>query len=110
VEDHIFHQNDDQSLGLVTFIPFVGYNAVNETKTISFDISPNPVTHGDFTLILKNNIPSEVTIFNSNGQIVKSQHIDNPMSTINVEALVAGVYFIEVRNLEGKVVKKIIIK
>lgn len=110
VEDHIFHQNDDQSLGLVTFIPFVGYEAVNETKTMSFDISPNPVTHGDFTLTLKNNIPSEVTIFNVNGQIVKSQHIDNSMSTINVEALVAGVYFIEVRNIEGKVVKKIIIK
>ena len=110
VEDHIFHQNDDQSLGLVTFIPFVGYEAVNETKTMSFDISPNPVTHGDFTLTLKNNIPSEVTIFNVNGQIVKSQHIDNSISTINVEALVAGIYFIEVRNSEGKVVKKIIIK
>lgn len=110
VEDHIVHQNDDPSLGLVTFIPFVGYDAVNETKTMSFDISPNPVTNGNFTLTLKNNIPSEVTIFNVNGQIVKSQHIDNSMSTINVEALVAGVYFIEVRNSEGKVVKKIIIK
>ena len=110
VEDHIVHQNDDPSLGLVTFIPFVGYDAVNEAKTMSYDISPNPITNGDFTLTLKNNIPSEVTIFNVNGQIVKTQHIDNSMSTINVEALDAGVYFIEVRNSEGKTVKKIIIK
>ena len=30
VEDHIFHQVDDPSLGLVTFIPFVGYDQLEE--------------------------------------------------------------------------------
>ena len=110
IERHIVHQFDNPDFGLVTYIPYVGYEAVNETKTTSFDISPNPVINGDFTLTLNKIIPSEVTIYNVNGQIVKSQHIDNLMSTINVEALISGVYFIEVRNFEGKVVKKIIIK
>ena len=110
IERHIVHQFDNPDFGLVTYVPYVGYEAVNETKTTSVDISPNPVINGDFTLTLNKNIPSEVTIYNVNGQIVKSQHIDNLMSTINVEALISGVYFIEVRNFEGKVVKKIIIK
>ena len=30
VEDHIFHQLDDPSLGLVTFIPFIGYDFTEE--------------------------------------------------------------------------------
>ena len=30
VEDHIFHQTDDPSLGLVTFIPFFGYDQIEE--------------------------------------------------------------------------------
>ena len=110
IERHIVHQFDNPDFGLVTYVPFVGYDAVNETKTMSFDISPNPVLNGDFTLTLNKNIPSEVTIFNVNGQIVKSQHVDNSVNTINVEVLESGVYFVEVKNTEGKVVKKIIIK
>lgn len=32
IEDHIFHQNDDPSLGLVTYIPYVGYDQIDETS------------------------------------------------------------------------------
>lgn len=31
VEEHIFHQPDDPSLGLVTYIPFIGYDQIEET-------------------------------------------------------------------------------
>ena len=31
IEDHIFHQVDNASFGLVTFIPFVGYDLTEET-------------------------------------------------------------------------------
>lgn len=34
VEEHIFHKNDDSSLGLVTFIPFIGYDSVEEVIDI----------------------------------------------------------------------------
>lgn len=38
VEDHIFHQPDNPSLGLVTFIPFFGYDQIEETTLEPFDI------------------------------------------------------------------------
>lgn len=42
VEDHIFHQLDNPSLGLVTFIPFIGYDAVDESPNTAFVVAPNP--------------------------------------------------------------------
>ncbi len=42
VEDHIFHQLDNPSLGLVTFIPFIGYDAVDESPNTTFVVAPNP--------------------------------------------------------------------
>ena len=30
IEDHIYHKNDDPSLGLVTFVPYVGYDGIEE--------------------------------------------------------------------------------
>ena len=110
IENHIVHQNDDPSLGLVTFIPFIGYDDINETKSSTFEVSPNPVSDGSFTISLEKTIPSKMTIYNVNGQVVKSQQIDNLNNTINVEALKSGVYIVEVNNNEGKIVKKIIIK
>ena len=110
IENHIVHQYDDPSLGLVTFIPFIGYDAVNEVKTISFEMWPNPVSDGDFTLTLEKAMPSEVVIYNINGQIVKSQQVDNLVNTINIEALESGVYVVEVKNVEKRTVKRLIIK
>ena len=110
IENHIVHQNDDPSLGLVTFIPFIGYDAVNEVKTSSFEVWPNPVSKGNFTLTLEKAMPSEVVIYNLNGQRILSQRIENKINTINVNALESGVYFVVVENTEGKIVKKIIIE
>lgn len=38
VEDHIFHQVDDPSLGLVTFIPFLGYDQLEEITDTEIDL------------------------------------------------------------------------
>jgi hypothetical protein len=110
VEDHIVHQYDNPSLGLVTFIPFVGYDNVNESKDIAFNVYPNPISDGNFSILLESVMPSEVVIYNVNGQKVKSQHIENKTNTINVELLDSGVYFIELKNIEGKYSKIIIIE
>ena len=111
MEDHIFHQNDDPSLGLVTFIPFVGYDdAVNEFSETGFSIAPNPITNDNFTLILEKALPSEMVIYNLNGQLIKSQQIDNKENTINIESLESGVYFVEVKNAGGKTVKRIVVR
>ena len=110
IEDHIVHQNDNPSLGLVTFVPFIDVDGINESNTLCFEVSPNPVYNGNFTLTLEKAMPSEVTIYNVNGQIVKSQLIDNLINTISVETLGKGVYFVEVKNTEGKIVKIIILE
>lgn len=110
VEDHIVHQNDNPNLGLITFIPFIGYNAVYEAENAAFEVLPNPVCNGSFILILEKAMPSEMVIYNVNGQIVNSQQIDNQNNVINVESLERGVYFVQVRNENGKTVKKLVVK
>lgn len=60
IEDHIVHQTDDPSLGLVTYIPFVGYDQITET------IDPK-----DLDL-------SEATFYTINGQRVRYSKSLNP--------------------------------
>ena len=110
IEEHITHQYDDPSLGLVTYIPFLDNDAIEESENTAFVVAPNPISNGSFTLTLENAQPSEMVIYNLNGQLVKSQMIENSVNTINVETLESGVYFIEVKNNEERRVKKILIK
>lgn len=37
IEDHIFHQNDDASLGLVTYTPYIGYTSLDEFNPEDFN-------------------------------------------------------------------------
>lgn len=60
VEDHIFHQLDDPSLGLVTFIPFIGYDQITET-----------IDAQDLNL-------SEATLYTITGQRVRYSKSLNP--------------------------------
>lgn len=110
VEDHIVHQHDNPNYGLVTYIPFVGYDHVEETATLTFEVSPNPVSNGCFTLTLENALPTEVVIYNVNGQVVATQQIDNQINTISVKSFGSGVYFVEVRNPKGKSVQKLVVR
>lgn len=110
IEYHIFHKHDNSSLGLVTFVPFIGDDNVNESTTAAFEISPNPISNGMLNLTFKDATPFELTIYNIKGQIVATQHIDNQIYTINIESLKSGIYFVEARNETRKLVKKIIIE
>lgn len=110
VEDHIFHQYDNPSLGWVNYIPFIGYDAVSEVKITGFEVWPNPIVNGLFSLILDEEMPSEMVIYNLNGQRMMSQHIENSLNTINVNTLKSGIYFVEVKNSEKTCMKKIIIE
>ena len=82
---------------------------MSESNTAAFELWPNPA-QGRFTLTLEKSMPSEVVIYNVNGQIVKSQKTDNQTNVINVESLGSGVYFVEVKNISGKTVKKVLVK
>ena len=50
-----------------------------------------------------------MVIYNLNGQIVMSQQIGNKENTVHVTSLKRGVYFVEVKNAEKMMVKRIII-
>ena len=102
IERHIVHQFDNPSLGLVTYIPFIGDDAIEETESTSIQISPNPVSNGNFVLTLEKALPAEVTLYNIRGQRVKSQHVDSTTQTLDVASLKCGVYFVEVQNESGK--------
>lgn len=110
VEERIVHQKDDPSLGLVTYIPFIGYDAVNEVEKTGFEVSPNPVSNGTITLTLNEEMPSEMVIYSLQGQIIKSQHIDSKVNTINIDALKSGIYIVEVKNANKTVVKRVFVE
>jgi len=109
IEEHIVHQPDNPSFGLVTYIPFINDDAVNEIKTTGFEVCPNPVSNGSFNLILDEVTPSEMMIYNIKGQEVLSQYIENKVNTINVDALESGVYLVKIRNAKETMVRRIII-
>ena len=95
VEDHIFHQNDNPELGLVIFIPFVGYDAVEDQNTASFEVWPNPA-QGSFMVEGK----GMMTITNVVGQTLLNREIDGKESI----ALPQGLYFVNIGNTTRKVI------
>jgi hypothetical protein len=95
VEDHIFHQNDNPELGLVTFIPFVGYDAVEEQNTASFEVWPNPA-QGRFMVEGK----GMMTITNVVGQTLLNREIDGKECI----DLPQGLYFVNIGDTTRKVI------
>jgi hypothetical protein len=95
VEDHIVHQVDNPSLGLVTFVPFIGYDAVNETTTASFEVAPNPA-QGRFTVEGK----GKMTITNTLGQIILTKEIDGKESI----ELPRDLYIVKLNGMTQKII------
>ena len=95
IENHIFHQFDDPSLGLVTFIPFIGYDGIDETKTMTFEVWPNPAKDR-FMVEGK----GKMTITNVLGQILLNHEINGKESI----ELPQGLYFVKIDNITQKVI------
>ena len=95
IEAHIVHQNDDPSLGLVTFVPFIDVDGVNEASARDFEVWPNPA-QGRFMVEGK----GKMTITNALGQILLSSEIDGKESI----RLPQGLYFVKIDNTTRKVI------
>ena len=95
VEDHIYHQYDDPSLGWVNYVPYIGYDAIEEAENIVFMVSPNPA-QGHFTVEGK----GKMTIVNTLGQILLTKDLDG-QETID---LPRGLYLVRLNNDVRKVV------
>lgn len=110
IEDHIFHQYDNPEYGLVNYIPFVDVDAIDDVVSTAFEVAPNPVINGNFTIITNKETPSELLIYNLQGQCVKSQCLVGNTHIIHVEELDRGLYFISIRQSEKTLTKKLIIQ
>lgn len=110
IEDHIFHQYDNPEYGLVNYIPFVDVDAIDDVVSTAFEVAPNPVINGNFTIITNEETPSELLIYNLQGQCVKSQCLVGNTHIIHVEELDRGLYFISIRQSEKTLTKKLIIQ
>lgn len=110
IEDHIFHQYDNPEYGLVNYIPFVDVDAIDDVVSTAFEVAPNPVINGNFTIITNEDTPSELLIYNLQGQCVKSQCLVGNTHIIHVEELDSGLYFISIRQSEKTLTKKLIIQ
>ena len=95
IEDHIFHQLDDSSLGLVNYIPFSTNDAIEEAENTAFDVWPNPA-QGRFTV----NGQGSMTITNTLGQTIITKEIDGEESI----ALPRGLYVVKIGNATRKVI------
>ena len=95
IEEHIYHQYDDPEFGLVTFIPFIDVDDVDETTASAFEVWPNPA-QGRFIVEGK----GRMTITNALGQTLFSREIDGKENI----ALPQGLYFVKIGNTTRKVV------
>lgn len=95
IEDHITHQNDNPSLGLVTYLPFLTDDGVVESNTTSFEVWPNPA-QGHFIVEGK----GKMTITNALGQILLNCEIDGKESI----ELPQGLYLVKIGNTTQKVI------
>ena len=108
VEDVIFHQVDDATLGLVTFDPFdCGVASVDDVAASSFSFYPNPVKNE----INFNNIFSfeKVEIYGVQGNLIVSKNISEGLNTMSIN-LASGLYFVNFSNNNNSVTKKMIVQ
>lgn len=110
IEEHIVHQYDNSDYGLVTYAPFIDVDAVNDIKTTTIEVWPNPVSNGSITITMDETTTTEIVIYNLIGQKVLSQYLYNKMNTISIDSLVSGVYLVKVKQSDKQGIIKIIIQ
>ena len=85
-------------------------NALQENKNESVKIYPSIVSNDHFMIELNSlDKKTEIVIYNSSGQKVKKNHELTDLKTqIEIDALANGLYFVEIKTGDNKVLKKII--
>lgn len=74
-----------------------------------FILYPNP-NEGQFNILLKDNLKTDVKIFNIQGQQVYSDTVENKFNVqISMGIIENGIYLVNIKNANGSVIKKIIV-
>jgi len=85
--------------------------SVNDTKLDKddFQIYPNP-SNGRFNILMKNNTPVTIQVFDVSGRLVHTQNDVNNQTKIDLASFAKGNYVVVMERGSQKVTKKIIIK
>ena len=80
-----------------------------EMQNVAFSINPNPATT---TIFIESalNESAQVSIIDLTGRCVKEVVISNTVSSINIEDVESGVYFISVQQGDNNYVEKLVVK
>jgi len=101
-----------RELGLSRIIKFHNISNVLMPTKQSFNIHvyPNPTT-GEFTLSFDNEnfTTCKLEVYRIDGQLVKSEGIDQTKTSFNINDMPSGIYILNI-NIDGQVIKKRLIK
>ena len=97
-------QNSEGEWGETTIVPFrTEMEGCEELVKTNFSIYPNPASS---TITIVSEAKGMVKIFDMTSRCVKEIHIEGVNTTVNIEDLNQGVYFININNS----VKKLVVK
>ena len=88
---------------IADFKVYEGYDAVNETEAVSFNLYPNPA-NSSINVVAEN--AAEVQIMDMAGRMVMTVNAVEGVNTINVADLANGVYFVRMNGAVVKFVKR----
>lgn len=118
VEDRIYHQSDDPSLGLVDYLPlysppvFISETGIATSNTW-FSVSPNPA--GDYTNIHIDNAlagPTKADLFDASGKCIDEFQFDGSASVvrINLDGQTKGMLFLKITSGNHTETHKIMVR
>ena len=79
--------------------------SVEENEIINVSVFPNP-NNGEFTVRCDN--MSRITVYNVIGSVVKD--IETNTDSFVIEGLNSGVYFVNIRNNDSNIIKKVVVR
>ena len=80
-----------------------------EMQNVNFNVYPNPASSTVFVEISSNE-NAQVSIIDLTGRCVKEIEISGAVSTINIEDVESGIYFISVKQNDNNFVEKLVVK
>ena len=78
-------------------------------QNVNFNVYPNPASSTVFVEISSNE-NAQISIIDLTGRCVKEVVISNTVSSINIEDVESGVYFISVKQNDNNYVGKLVVK
>lgn len=108
VEDVIFHKEDDSTLGLVIFDPFLcGVLGIADNSVEDFSFYPNPAKN---TINFNNTFSfDKLEIYGVQGDLISTENISEGQQRLAIN-LPSGIYFLNFSNDNQKVTKKMIVE